>query len=403
MPKERIGIMGGSFNPIHERHMELACSALAEYRLNRVLFIPTGNPPHKHDGLAPAEDRYEMTRLAVSGKPGFGASRVELDRKGVIYTVDTLTRLSRQTPGADWFYIIGQDTLLDLPNWHRPDRVFELCEFLVARRSPPSENEAEAVERLKRRGAKMSFLSLPPADVSATDIRRELALGVESSALCPQVLSYIRLMGLYGVASCLDGARGMYQRLRQNLSERRLLHSLLVMHTAMDLARRHGVPPRPAAPAALLHDRAKCVPLSAQQRLAREHRLLIDKETLQSENLLHGPVGAVVAERDYGVTDPLVLSAIRCHTTGKVGMLPLDMIVYLADKIEPSRRSYPALEVVRSLAATDLVAAMRASLESTVSYVRKQSAAVHPNTLCALEWIRRLDGSAGPQTPKGED
>ena len=96
MPKERIGIMGGSFNPIHERHMELACSALAEYRLNRVLFIPTGNPPHKHDGLAPAEDRYEMTRLAVSGKPGFGASRVELDRKGVIYTVDTLTRLSRQ-------------------------------------------------------------------------------------------------------------------------------------------------------------------------------------------------------------------------------------------------------------------------------------------------------------------
>ena len=100
MPKERIGIMGGSFNPIHERHMELACSALAEYRLNRVLFIPTGNPPHKHDGLAPAEDRYEMTRLAVSGKPGFGASRVELDRKGVIYTVDTLTRLSRQTPGA---------------------------------------------------------------------------------------------------------------------------------------------------------------------------------------------------------------------------------------------------------------------------------------------------------------
>ena len=101
-------------------------------------------------------------------------------------------------------------------------------------------------------------------------------------------------------------------------------------------------------------------------------------------------VGAVVAEREFGVRDPNVLSAIRCHTTGKVGMLPLDMIVYLADKIEPSRRSYPALEKVRELAQSDLVAAMRYSLESTLAYVRTQKTTPHPTT----QRVARLAGAA---------
>ena len=98
----------------------------------------------------------------------------------------------------------------------------------------------------------------------------------------------------------------------------------------------------------------------------------------------------MVAEREFGVRDPNVLSAIRCHTTGKVGMLPLDMIVYLADKIEPSRRSYPALEKVRELAQSDLVAAMRYSLESTLAYVRTQKTTPHPTTQRVADWLERL-------------
>ncbi len=137
------------------------------------------------------------------------------------------------------------------------------------------------------------------------------------------------------------------------------------------------------------------MPLAQMQRIAAQHRLLLDKQTLQSENLLHGPVGAVVAECEYGVSDPNILSAIRCHTTGKVGMLPLDMIVYLADKIEPSRRSYPALDEVRRLAQTDLVAAMRYSLLSTLDYVRSQKRTPHPTTQRVADWLQRL-----PTSPK---
>ena len=197
-------------------------------------------------------------------------------------------------------------------------------------------------------------------------------------------------MGLYGVKESPKGASKLYTMLKKELSDKRLVHSLLVAATARELAYMHGVNPEQAALAGLLHDCAKCMPLASMQKWARENRLLLDKETLQNGNLLHGPVGAVVAEKTYGITDPLVLSAIRCHTTGKVGMLPLDMIIFLADKIEPSRKSYPALEKVRSLAQKNLASALRYSLESTLAYVRSQNAEPHPLTQQVADWLKRI-------------
>ncbi|MEG0492375.1 MAG: nicotinate-nucleotide adenylyltransferase [Clostridia bacterium] len=389
MPKERIGIMGGSFNPIHERHLEIALCAKTEQSLERVIFLPTGNPPHKHESLADAEERFEMTRLELIGIPSFSASRAEIDREGIIYTVDTLTKLQKQMPNAEFFYIIGEDTLKDLPNWRKPDKVFTLCQFLVCRRSTAELESNPLCAELEARGAKLSFLSLPPKDVSATAIRAELASGGSPAMLRPQVLEYIRLMGLYGTKQNPKAA-ACYPRLKQALSDKRLYHSLLVCFTARKLAKLHGVNEEQATLAALLHDCAKCMTLGNLQRIAKENRLLLDKETLQNENLLHGPVGAVLAEQSFGVTDPNVLSAIACHTTGKVGMLPLDMIVFLADKIEPSRRSYPALEVVRRLAEQDLAAAMCYSLESTMEYVTSQKTTPHPTTKRVLDWLMRI-------------
>lgn len=390
MPKDRIGIMGGSFNPIHARHIEMAACARREFELDRILFLPTGNPPHKRAGLEDAEDRYEMTRLAVHGMPGFTASRMEIDREGIIYTVDTLGRLQKQMPDTAIDYIIGEDTLVDLPNWRKADKVFTMCRFLVCCRSSDEIRNHPYVGELHKRGATFAFLTLPPSGVSSTSIRAKLAGGEEVPEVPPQVEEYIRLMGLYGQQASPAGAAQLYPKLRSALSDKRLVHSLLVAHTARKLARIHGVNENRAALAGLLHDCAKCLPLSAMQHIARENRLLLDKETLQSGNLLHGPVGAVVAEKEYGITDPIILSSIRCHTTGKVGMLPLDMIVYLADKIEPSRRTYPVLEEVRNLAQKDLAAAMLHSLKSTLEYVRSQNTEPHPLTQQVADWLQRI-------------
>lgn len=390
MERERIGIMGGSFNPIHERHVEMAQCAMKEYKLDRVIFLPTGNPPHKHEELADVAHRYEMTRLAIFGLPGMEPSRMELEREGTIYTVDTLTLMKKRMGDAQLFYMIGEDTMVDLPNWRKPDKVFSLCQFIVCCRSTEEPKRHPVYEELLQRGAKLRFLSLPPRDVSSTAIRKALAAGEEPVGLSPQVMEYIRVMGLYGVPPCPQGAAQMYSRLRKALTDKRLVHSLLVAWTARQLAEKHGLNPEQAELAGLLHDCAKCLPLSQQQAIAREHRLLLDKETLQSESILHGYAGAALAESEYGVKDVSVLAAIRCHTTGKVGMLPLDMAVYLADKIEPSRRSYPALEEVRTLAETDLLAATIRSLRSTLDYVAQRGGTAHPTTRRALEWLERM-------------
>ena len=390
MPKERIGIMGGSFNPIHARHIEMAVCARREFDLERIIFLPTGNPPHKRAGLEDAQDRFEMTRLAVYGQQGFSASRMEIDREGIIYTVDTLARLQKQMPDTAFDYIIGEDTLVDLPNWRKADKVFTMCRFLVCCRTSDEIRNHPFVAELEKRGAEFAFLTLPPSDISSTAVRAKLQSGEEVPELPPQVEEYIRLMGLYGKKPLPPGAKQFYPQLREALSDKRLVHSLLVAHTARRLARIHGVNEDRAALAGLLHDCAKCLPLAAMQHIARENRLLLDKETLQSANLLHGPIGAVLAEKQYGVTDPIILSAIRGHTTGKVGMLPLDMIVFLADKIEPSRRSYPVLEEVRALAQKDLAAAMLHSLASTLEYVRSQNTQPHPLTQQVADWLKRI-------------
>lgn len=390
MPKERIGIMGGSFNPIHERHIEIAACAKREYKLNRVIFLPTGNPPHKHEELADAEDRFEMTRLAVSGQPDFTASRMEIDREGIIYTVDTLARLQKQMPDMAFDYIIGEDALMELPNWKKPDKLFSMCRFLVCSRTGEAESNEAFVHELEKRGARFAFLPLSAVQTSSTSIRRQLETGQAADGLPPQVEEYILQMGLYGAGKAMEGARERYTQLRRSLTDKRLTHSLLVANTARRLAEKHGLNPDQAALAGMLHDCAKCLPLASMQRIARESRLLLDKETLQSGNLLHGPVGAVVAEKEYGITDPNILAAIQCHTTAKVGMLPLDMIVFLADKIEPSRRSYPALEEVRRLAQTDLTAAMLHSLESTLEYVKSQNTQPHPTTQKVADWLKRI-------------
>ncbi|HNW86486.1 MAG TPA: nicotinate-nucleotide adenylyltransferase [Candidatus Limiplasma sp.] len=391
MAKERIGLMGGSFNPIHERHLAIAACALDEAKLDKVLFLPTGNPPHKHDGLIDAEHRFEMTRLATLREPRFFPSRIEIDREGVIYTVDTLSQLRRQWPDAELFYMIGEDTLLDLPNWRTPDKVFEMCTFLVCRRTTWNAGGHPLVRALEARGAKFQYLSLPPMDLSATAIREALARGETPQELPPQVMEYIRLMGLYGVPACPEGASAMYPKLRLALSEKRLLHSLLVASTARRLAQLHSLNPAECELAGLLHDCAKCMPLQTLQRIAKDNRLLLDKETFTNDNLLHGPVGAVIAETEYRVDNPNVLSAIRCHTTGRVGMLPTDMALFLADKIEPSRRNYPALEQVRKLADRSLVAATLSSMRSTQQYVlTRPKATLHPATQRVINWLERL-------------
>ena len=392
MTQERIGVMGGSFNPIHEGHIALARAAFEQFHLDRVIFIPTGNPPHKRAGLAPAMDRLRMTAAAVAGTKYFVPSRIEIDRSGIIYSVDTFTLLHKQYPGAAFYFLIGEDSLREIPTWHEPDRLFQLCGFLAAPRETEGGRETTASIRkaLTKRGAVIEDIRLTPLPYSSTAIRRALAMGTSPYGVCPQVEMYIRLKGLYSAPPLLSGAGPVLDRLYEDLSPKRFRHTLGVAYSAWKLAALNGLDQDRALLAALLHDCAKCLPLKDMQSLVREAGLPVEADVLASGALLHSLAGAVLAKRAYGAADPQVLSAIACHTTGKPGMTDFDMAVYLADKIEPGREEYPLLTQVRSKAGESLLKAALLSLEGTERYVAEGGKAVYPQTLETIKWLKSV-------------
>jgi len=196
---QRIGIMGGSFNPIHCGHLNLARTALDAGLVDRVLLLPSGNPPHKREGLIDKTHRLNMVTLAVEGEARMEVCREEVDREGVIYTVDTLKILGERMPDARFYYLIGADTLRTLHTWRRPEEVVRLCTLLGAAR--PGEDEAD-LPRLyahwRALGAEIEFLPAACIDVSSTDIRGRLHTGLPLAGLVPgAVEAYIRRHGLY--------------------------------------------------------------------------------------------------------------------------------------------------------------------------------------------------------------
>lgn len=391
MARERIGIMGGTFDPIHQGHIRMAQCALDSMELDRVLMLPSGNPPHKPD-ITPAEDRYRMVCAACAGIPGLEPCREEIDRTGVIYTVDTLSMLHEKYPKAELYYLIGADTLMELHKWRRFETVLTLCTFLVCPRSwhYTPQQLTEERKRLTALGGRFILLDMDVVDVSSTEVRQAIRDGGSTPHLPVQVRQYAQAAGLYGAPLRIPEGPEWLEMLFEALTIKRFSHTLAVAYTARRLALLHGLDANKAEIAGLLHDCAKCLPLKEMQRIARENHLTEDESILESGALLHSVVGAHLTQVKYGCTDPEIISAILSHTTGKPNMSKLDMAVWLADTIEPTRAPYPLLDKTRMLAGLSLEKAMITSLEGTLQHVRRKGDKVHPATVQTLDWLHTL-------------
>lgn len=376
------GIMGGTFDPIHNGHLLMAEAAMNQLALDEVLFIPDGDPPHKAE-LAPAEDRLKMVELAVAGRIGFRALDMEVRREGQTFTVDTLERLTADHPSDRFMYIVGADTLLVMETWRNFPRVASLLSGVAC--APRVGVSAEAADRqrvnLKEKyNLNVSQLSMAPVDISSTEVRRMVARGLQIGRMVPQgVLEYIRERELY-----LDP---MLTELQKALSRERYRHTLGVEQTAIKLAELYGEDPEKARIAALLHDCARCLDSEEMRRLVGDRG---GESALRA--LMHAPAGAVLAKQKYGVEDEQVLSAIRWHTTGHEGMTRLEKIVYLADFVEPNRPNYPGLQELRAEAFRDLDRAVRMAAESTMRYVRARGLKPDENTLKMLNSEKSTEG-----------
>ncbi len=216
-----VGLLGGTFNPIHNGHVAIARQAREVLALDRVVFIPTGDPPHKpHETLATAKDRFEMVRLAIASDPSLSISDVEVRRSGKSYTIDTIRLLQQEYgPEARLFFLIGLDAFLEFPTWRDPATLLTLCSFVVLSRPGltfqalselpliPPIPQASLVELDTGRSVRLNVpvgtqslicLRLPPNHVSASDIRARIAQGAPTANLLPPVVeSYILQHHIY--------------------------------------------------------------------------------------------------------------------------------------------------------------------------------------------------------------
>jgi nicotinate-nucleotide adenylyltransferase len=217
----KLGLFGGSFNPVHDGHLTIARQTREALELDQILYIPTSHPPHKPNGsLAPAQDRYEMVRLAIASDPVLAISDVEIRRPGKSYSIDTIRQLQQEYgPHTQLFFLIGLDAFLDFPSWRDPRTLLELCSFVVLSRPglsfrslstvpllPPipypslADLDAGRIFRIEAQigGQRLICLKQPPCPISASDIRARIRQGLPVANLLPPLVeSYILRHHLY--------------------------------------------------------------------------------------------------------------------------------------------------------------------------------------------------------------
>jgi nicotinate-nucleotide adenylyltransferase len=189
----RVGIFGGSFDPVHNAHLALARLALVELKLDELLWVPAGQPWQKHRRLTPAPHREAMLRLAIAGEPRFALSRIEIERGGASYTLDTVRALQAERPGVDWFLVIGQDQYAGFHTWHGWQDLLTRVTLAIANRPDAPASADPQVLRTPH-----AVVALPMMDVSSSDIRGRIAQRRGIDDLVPAaVAGYIARHHLY--------------------------------------------------------------------------------------------------------------------------------------------------------------------------------------------------------------
>lgn len=371
---KKIGILGGTFNPIHKGHLALGLAAMEQYDLEEVWLMPSKLPPHKsHFTMLAEEHRLAMTELAAKTNEKFRVSDFELRREGLTFTADTLELLTKEYPDTKFYFIVGGDSLIKFSKWRRPERILELATLLGAGRAG---YEAEQVEkavtelRMQFPGAEIGTVVLADYPIASNKIREAFYTGNSEQvkhALPESVWNYLQNHKLYAKMTFAE----LDAELQQLLPKKRYLHSVAVAHLAAAYAVSLGYAPEQALIAGILHDCAKAY--SDEQLVADCDKFSIPVTEVERRNgfLLHGKLGAFYAKKNYFITDEEILSAISYHTTGRPGMTDLEKVVFLADYLEPFRTqpTEPNLNEIRRIAFQDIDKAVYLALKNTLRYL----------------------------------
>ncbi len=387
---ERIGIFGGTYDPPHIGHIQAAQQAMVALGLTKLLMIPSFAAPHKQHTVATPSQRLQMLRLAAEGLPQVEVSELEIAREGVSYTVDTVLQLRREFPDAELVLLMGSDMFLSFGQWKDPDVIIREASLGVFYRGGPKEKAAvsKQKEALEAKNARVYLLENKVTEISSTQLRRLLVFRGASPFVAEKVEAFIRENGLYGTSRDYRNlpVEALEQVVVSLLKPNRVAHVLGCRQTAVELAKRWGADPVDAERAALLHDITKALDGQLQLTLCKEYGIQLDGFSKRYPKTLHALTGSLVAERIFG-ENKAVVDAICCHTTGKANMNMLEMIIYVADYMEPNR-DFPGVEELRYLTTVDMRKALARGLEMTISVLKENGNEISPASQQALESLK---------------
>ncbi len=400
----RLGIMGGTFDPIHLGHLACAEQARETFGLDAVIFIPTGMPVFKLDrAITAAQDRLAMVQLAIRSNPFFDVSSLEIDREGCTYTIDTIRALRDHYPdNVELFFITGADALSTILRWRDCDDIGRLSRLIAISRPGFSFDDSLKAELDARGVYRVDYLETARFSISSSEVRERVAQGKSIRYLViSEVRNYILEHGLYKPAQDeeLQGTsqagfqddplgkafyKARHKDLKDRVGKKRLKHIEGVAQTARDLALIYGVDPAKASLAGLLHDWDKGYSGEQMQERVQELGLdeLIDPRLVRSmPQVFHGQTAAAALAREYPSIPIDVLQAIARHTTGAIPMSDLDMVIYIADALEPGR-TYGTIDDLRAMVGkVDLEELFYQTYRYWVILLLEQAKTMHPDTI----------------------
>lgn len=368
---KKIAIFGGTFNPVHNEHIEVAKSAVKELGLDQLYIMPTFISPHKTDTPASTEDRLNMLKLAFEGVEKVTVSDYEIKKQGTSYTYQTVEHFKNEE-NTKLYFIVGGDMLKDFKTWRYPERILSACSLCVFDRENSNVDfDFEKEYFIKAFGKTFITLNYKGKDLSSTFVRVYNSFGLDIKSMTDEkVADYITEHNLY-----TGDKYALF--IKKSLPEKRLIHTANVVALALSNAKKNGLDKEKVRISATLHDCAKYIDYKSVEGFTLPDGV--------PQPVIHAFLGKYVAEKYLGVTDQDILNAVCYHTSGRPNMSDLEKLIFVADMLEKGR-NYQGVEKLREFLNGDLDTCFKECLKEEMIHLINKKEYIYSLTIDAYDY-----------------